>query len=246
MIICGIYCIKNIVNNKIYIGQSVDINARFRHHKSELKHNKHINSHLQNSWNNHKPKDFVFSVLETCDCEQLNEKEIYWIKYYNSNNQEYGYNQTSGGAAVSEYKHTEEAKERMSKYWTGKMIGEDNPRSVLKESDVMEIINMLCESINMVEISKHFNVTKSTINMIKRKEIWTHLTSNIEFPVRNPASKYKGVFKNKKNNKYTCCISCNHNKYYLGSFETEIEAAVAYNNKLIELSGDMNKLNKIP
>lgn len=47
----GIYVITNISNGKKYIGQSVDVEDRIAHHKSSLKHNRHENSYLQNSWN---------------------------------------------------------------------------------------------------------------------------------------------------------------------------------------------------
>ena len=47
-VICGIYCIENLVNHKKYIGQSKDIFKRWRQHRSELNTNIHYNSHLQN------------------------------------------------------------------------------------------------------------------------------------------------------------------------------------------------------
>ena len=47
----GIYCIENLINNKKYIGQSVDIINRWRHHKNELNSKVHFNDYLQKSWN---------------------------------------------------------------------------------------------------------------------------------------------------------------------------------------------------
>ena len=49
--ICGIYCIENIIDNKKYIGLSVDVYGRKGKHFSLLKNNKHINDHLQSSYN---------------------------------------------------------------------------------------------------------------------------------------------------------------------------------------------------
>ena len=36
-VVCGIYKIENIVNGKVYIGQSIDIYNRWQNHKTKLK-----------------------------------------------------------------------------------------------------------------------------------------------------------------------------------------------------------------
>lgn len=95
--ICGIYMIKNKINGKIYIGQSVNINQRKSRHKSDLNKNKHGNSHLQNSWNKYEEKNFEFTIIEECNVDMLNNKEIYWINYYDSCNNSNGYNEKTGG-----------------------------------------------------------------------------------------------------------------------------------------------------
>jgi len=61
---CGIYIIRNLVNNKIYIGSSVNIKRRFSQHKSTLRHNTHRNKHLQNAWNKYGEINFEFVILE--------------------------------------------------------------------------------------------------------------------------------------------------------------------------------------
>ena len=43
-------------------------------------------------------ENFSFEVIEECSLEQLNEREVYWIAYYNSFNKEKGYNMTPGGS----------------------------------------------------------------------------------------------------------------------------------------------------
>lgn len=93
----GIYCIENITTNKKYIGQSIDINDRWRRHISELNHNSHHNDYLQKAWNKYGDKDFRFYVLEYCDKDELDKKEIYYIDFYNTTNRKYGYNLKSGG-----------------------------------------------------------------------------------------------------------------------------------------------------
>lgn len=58
----GVYMIRNNINGKVYIGQSVDVRDRLWHHKSMLKNNRHENSYLQNSWNKYGADAFEFMV----------------------------------------------------------------------------------------------------------------------------------------------------------------------------------------
>lgn len=93
----GIYCIENLINNKKYIGQSVDILNRWRQHKNELNNNIHFNDYLQKSWNKYGEENFAFHILEFCDVNQLDNLEIYYIDLYKTLNRDKGYNLTSGG-----------------------------------------------------------------------------------------------------------------------------------------------------
>lgn len=93
----GIYCIENIVNNKKYIGQSIDIDSRWSKHKSELNKGTHDNDYLQKSWNKYGCDNFKFYVLEICDSDKLDERESYYIDLFNSMDRDKGYNLKSGG-----------------------------------------------------------------------------------------------------------------------------------------------------
>ena len=95
MRICGIYEIKNTINNKRYIGQSVDIKKRIKQHKTTLKNNTHGNKHLQYAYNKYGERSFVFNIICQCHLNELDEKEIFYIKKYNSFYD--GYNLTQGG-----------------------------------------------------------------------------------------------------------------------------------------------------
>lgn len=93
----GIYCIENTINNKKYIGQSININQRWLKHISELNNGYHHNDYLQKSWNKYGEECFKFYILEYCDKDELDEKETYYINHYNTTNRDYGYNLKSGG-----------------------------------------------------------------------------------------------------------------------------------------------------
>lgn len=92
----GIYKITNKLNNKCYIGQSVDIKIRWLQHIYEGKRN-NPQGKLYHAIFNEGIENFSFEVLEECPLDEkiLNEKERYWIEFYNSF--EEGYNSTKGG-----------------------------------------------------------------------------------------------------------------------------------------------------
>lgn len=95
--ICGIYCIENIINNKKYIGQSINIKSRWNNHKSELNRNVHHNIYLQNSWNKYGKENFKFYIIKECSIEELDYFEMFYISQYNTCDINYGYNNELGG-----------------------------------------------------------------------------------------------------------------------------------------------------
>ena len=92
-----IYSILNKRNGKIYVGQTIQGRKRFKKHKSELDNHNHPNSHLQNAWDKYGSDAFEFNVLENCSDDKLDDNEIWWIDYFDSTNQDKGYNLRSGG-----------------------------------------------------------------------------------------------------------------------------------------------------
>ena len=111
---CGVYCIRNKINNKRYIGKADNIFDRWCSHIYHLNTNCHTNPHLQNAWNLYGENMFEFYVVELCDSsEEAYEREKIWISYYDSYAN--GYNRDLGGAGSLGYKHTQETKNKMSK-----------------------------------------------------------------------------------------------------------------------------------
>ena len=100
--ICGIYCIENLANGKKYVGLSIDINRRWSCHISKLDNNCHINKHLQSAWNNYGKDNFKFNIIEICNKDIINEREIYWIDKLEAFKN--GYNNTIGGEGTFGYK----------------------------------------------------------------------------------------------------------------------------------------------
>lgn len=96
-----IYKITNDINDKIYIGQTINsISYRFRCHINEANQKDHQNKfHL--AILEIGPEHFKIEKIEECPNEQLNERECYWIKFYDSVNN--GYNTTWGGSTGFHY-----------------------------------------------------------------------------------------------------------------------------------------------
>lgn len=110
----GIYKIKCLENNKIYIGSSKNIEKRINTHIKRLRKNTHINEFLQNSWNKYGEISFSFEIIEECSEDSLIEREQFWMDSTKCYNNEFGFNACNKADRPSGYKHTEESKTKMS------------------------------------------------------------------------------------------------------------------------------------
>ena len=93
----GIYKITNKVNGKIYIGQSVNIEQRWKAHRNTAynMYDKNYDKPLYRAIRKYGLENFCFEIIEECLVSELNEKERYYISFYNSFFD--GYNLTLGG-----------------------------------------------------------------------------------------------------------------------------------------------------
>lgn len=147
----GIYKITNKLNNKVYIGQSININRRFSEHL--YKKNQKIEIDLLGR------KNFSFDVLELCEKEHLNDKEKFWIRYYNSNID--GYNCNIGG---------------------GYSFGENNGRAILNEKDVILIRESYNNHENKFFIYDTFfsnRISKSYFSSLWEGRSWGHIMPEV-------------------------------------------------------------------
>ncbi len=93
---CGIYQIRNLVNNKKYIGQSTSLRRRKIKHFSELRNNSHINQHLQRAFSKYGEENFTFEIIEICDESTLNERESHHWSGYNWDTELYNLSKYAG------------------------------------------------------------------------------------------------------------------------------------------------------
>ena len=111
-----VYKAQNKINGKIYIGQSAkSLGERISRHISSKK-----KWYFQNALKKYGLQSFDFSVIDESDSQDiLNEKEEYWISYYNSKFPS-GYNLTDGGQGSTGFKHSEDSKKRIRESCKGK------------------------------------------------------------------------------------------------------------------------------
>lgn len=118
---CGIYCIRNLANNKVYIGKSKNIYSRIHTHIIFLRNNcKDENPHLQNAWNKYGEYFFEYFVLEFLEPnEQLvAERELYWMKIYNSLENGYNLRSDSDSKMIVHEETSKKISERLKKEWS--------------------------------------------------------------------------------------------------------------------------------
>ncbi len=105
--ICGIYSIINKISGKMYIGQSVDIYSRWKGHWKQVRQGS--TSIIHNAMRSYGKHNFDMHIIELCDKNIINEREIFWINFYNTYNN--GYNLTTGGEGVKNKIFTQDEKE---------------------------------------------------------------------------------------------------------------------------------------
>ena len=156
---CGIYKITNKINHKVYIGQAIDIRRRWKaHHCDPFNQNSNsYNYPLYCAIRKYGIRNFIFEVLEECEIDKLNEREIFYIAQYNANGTG-GYNQTAGG-------------------------NQSHNGNKLTESLVLEIIHRLKTSMDNSEIiGAEFKVSSHLIRGINRGDYF-HMGSE-SYPIR--------------------------------------------------------------
>lgn len=152
----GIYKITNKINNKSYIGQSTNIQRRINEHRwanenSRIPFHKAIDKY---GWDN-----FQVEILEECNLEDLNERESYWIQFYNSYGE--GYNMNPGGGSASS--------------------GEYNGRARLTTEDIIEIREAYRDKKRRREVYEEYSdkISFNSFASIWDGRTWSHIMPEV-------------------------------------------------------------------
>lgn len=187
-----IYIITNDINNKVYIGQAINSKERFMNHckPSAIRDNSLIDKAIHAYGKQH----FNFRVIESA-CEDYNEREKYWINYYNCLTPN-GYNILPGGEEPPRYS------------------GIEHPEAVFKSQELLnEVYKDLKEtSLSYKELSNKYEVSKTTIGDINKGKVYRN--KEIDYPIR------KNVNKPGKLNEEDIEIIIERLKFSYDSYET--------------------------
>ena len=190
-----IYEIRNTVNNKIYIGSTIDFKQRSATHKSKLRKNKHHSIILQNAWNKYGQDNFVFNIIENVPSELLQEIEQ---KYINEQNPSYNIGKIVG-AAMTGRKHSKESIDKIKRAGIGHIVtqecknllknkfsGDRSSSAKLTWEEVAQIRKLRKDNrASTLLLAKQFNINRKVIEEILKNTIWidptyTDIYSNIK------------------------------------------------------------------
>lgn len=170
---CGIYKITNLKNNKIYIGKSENIERRWKGHKEDSfcskkrweENKRGERTYFHKALRKNGVDAFSWEIIEECKKEELNDKEKYWIAFYNTF-KGYGYNQTEGGDG----------------YCFPKGENTNTAKLTLKESNDIKIL--LKKKIPYAEIIKKYpQASYAMISDINRGISW--YDEKIQYPINS-------------------------------------------------------------
>lgn len=155
----GIYKYQNKLNGHIYIGQSINIDRRYAQHLYDAEHRPERSTGIDKAIAKYGIENFDFSIVEECPVEQLDEREIYWINYFDSYHN--GYNCSIGGASLR---------------------GEDHPRAILTEEDVWairEMYNMRIPRREVYEAFSHTGISERGFKKVWDNENWPNIHADV-------------------------------------------------------------------
>lgn len=113
----GVYKIRNVKNNKIYIGSTIGkLIKRCIGHRTQLRYNIHANRHLQRAWNKWGEENFEFSILESCSKNKTIEREQHYMDTLKPN---YNILKFAGGGILG-YRHTQKTKNLIASLQSGR------------------------------------------------------------------------------------------------------------------------------
>lgn len=144
----GIYIIKNIKTNKIYIGSANNFKLRFIKHRRLLRANCHHSQHLQNAYNKDTEDAFIFDILE--ETSDLTIREQYYLDLYKSYDRTIGYNISPTAYNNTGIVRTEEYKKNKAEVHAKDWYIVTSPDGVITRTKVLRYFEIYNEKGNKI------------------------------------------------------------------------------------------------
>lgn len=188
---CGIYLIRCKDTNKNYVGQSINIARRIQAHKCQLRNNTHANEYLQAAWNKYLEESFEFLTLELVEPEFLTAREIFYIKNYQSSLRQHGYNLSFPDATKEHFRHTEEAKRKVSEKKKGTIVSDATKAKLSKAVKVCGYKHSK-ETLALISAANRGKrLSEWHINRIKQSKLGIARTEEVKKAISKSKDKYK-------------------------------------------------------
>lgn len=164
----------------MYIGQTYrELQERKCEHirKSKIQTERGYNYPFYRAIRKYGVENLIWDILDYANNQdELNEKEKYWISYYNTyikSRDSNGYNQTFGGEGQNGLIHTEESKDKIRK----SELGDNNANAKLTKKQVLQIVELSKQNkYSQVELSKMFKTSEGIISRILSGLRWSSVT----------------------------------------------------------------------
>jgi group I intron endonuclease len=168
----GVYIITNLINGKLYVGSSCNLNKRFNEHKRKLLQNKHENNILQASVNKYGISNFIFIVLLYCNVKDLLFYEQRAINIYKPD-----YNICPIAGNNLGYKHSQQAKDKIRAKVLGRKHSEESKKKMRSVQRLRPSLGMLGKnhSEETKEKIRSSNLGKTHSKFTKEKLRLSHL-----------------------------------------------------------------------
>lgn len=128
---CGVYAIRCIPLQRVYVGSSLSLSRRLASHRNALRRGDHFNKALQSAWNEHGESAFEFVCLETTSSNERHTRETYWIEQLAASVPARGFNRHSRGAG---HPISADVKAKLSAVNTGKELTPDHRARIAEAS----------------------------------------------------------------------------------------------------------------